>query len=316
MPGSYVRRATAPALAQPAGGPPPTGPAGPGARVRRQGFLVRALVVVGLLVLVYPAAADWFSARNHNNELTEYTQSVSATTPAERSAARRMAENYNRQLPQGVLRDPYTSGPASESAEQHAYATYEELLTVSDNGVIGRVRYPDVGIDLPIYHGTDDDVIAKGAGHIYGSSLPIGGPSTHSVLTAHSGLVHARLFTPLHDAAEGETFSVEVLGELHFYRVDAVTIVDATETRALRIVAGEDYVTLLTCTPVGVNSHRLLVRGERIAPPQDEYRATSGEEVVAGFPWWALVVVAGTVAVVVLTAPRRRRSAPEQESSR
>lgn len=273
---------------------------------RRRNLLVRALVLVGLVVLVYPTAADWFAALNHNNEITQYTQTVAAAEPLERSQALRLADTYNRQLPQGVLRDPYTAGPADAGTEQRAYADYQQLLAVSDNGVIGRVRYPGIGVDLPIYHGTDDDVISTGAGHVYGSSLPVGGPSTHSVLTAHSGLVHARLFTPLHDSREGEVFSIEVLGEQHFYRVDAITTVAADDTQALRIVQGEDYVTLLTCTPVGVNSHRLLVRGERIPPPTNEYVTTSGQDVVAGFPWWAVVIVAGAATAYVLTAPRRR----------
>ncbi|MBK0420128.1 class C sortase [Leucobacter sp. CSA1] len=263
--------------------------------------------MAGLAILLYPAAANWFSARNHNNEIAGYTQGVADLPEAERQRELRLAEDYNARMPQGPLRDPYSSAPATETEESAAYASYERLLGVSDSGVIGSLSYPEVGITLPVYHGTSDEVISKGAGHLYGSSLPVGGPSTHSVLTAHSGLASAKLFTDLHRSETGQLFSVEVLGEKHYYRVDSIVTVRPEDTRSLRIVAGEDYVTLITCTPIGVNSHRLLVRGVRVPPPESGREQLRGDEVSAGFPWWALALVGGSAASgVVLFRPRRR----------
>lgn len=261
-------------------------------------------IIVGLGILLYPSTADWFSRLNHNNEITRYQQDAAAISSQERSEALRLADEYNSRMPSGPLRDPFAYESATAETDA-GYAAYEDLLRVSGTGAIGRVRFADVGIDLPIYHGTENAVISKGAGHLYGSSLPVGGPSTHSVLTAHSGLPSASLFTPLHDVKLGDEFWVEVLGERHWYRVENIVVVDADDLRELQIIEGHDYVTLFTCTPVGINSHRLLVRGERIAAPPPEVGEMQGD-VHAGFPWWALIFVGGTAATIIVLTRRRK----------
>lgn len=156
--------------------------------------------------------------------------------------------------------------------------------------------------------GTDDDVISRGAGHLYGSSLPVGGPSTHSVRTAHSGLAHAALFAPILRADLGDMFTVEVLGEKHYYRVDQIRTVSPNDTRALQVIEGRDLVTLITCTPVGVNSHRLLVTGVRVpAPEGDGRQELVRETVTVGFAWWLVYVAAwaaGTFAIVRIVNKR------------
>lgn len=255
--------------------------------------------------MLYPTAANWFAALNHNNALTEYSQSINGLSQEERRDDLAQADLYNIRLPRGPLQDPFTSQAADAATGAQAYADYESLLDYSENGVMGRVHYPEIGIDLPISHGTSDTVISNGAGHVYGSSLPVGGQGTHSVLTAHSGLANARLFTPLHDAEIGQLFTVEVAGTNLFYRVDEIRVVAADDLQALSIVEAEDFVTLLTCTPVGINSHRLLVRGERITPPDNESFATSGDSIYAGFPWWAVIFVGGSSAVFLITRTRR-----------
>ncbi len=179
------------------------------------------------------------------------------------------------------------------------YLAYEELLRISGTDVIGTVNYPALNIALPVYHGTTDEVISKGAGHMYGTSLPVGGPSTHAVLTAHSGLPSARLFTRLPEAKVGDQFWISVLSEDHYYQVQAVDTVRPGDTESLKIIEGEDWVTLFTCTPIGINSHRFMVHAERIPDPakDDGNQFVAGDGISAGFPWWAVWFVGGSVLV-------------------
>lgn len=262
-------------------------------------------------VLLYPSAADWFARLSHNAEISGYTEEVASLSESERSAAMRVAHEYNALMPQGVLRDPFSEGSVDEIAETRAFGLYTEMLRVNESPVMGAVDYPALDISLPVFHGTSDEVLTKGAGHLYGSSLPIGGPGTHSVLTSHSGLAQASLFTPLTRAQHGETFTVKVLGETHHYRVKSIQTVLPNEVDALRIVDGSDAVTLITCVPVGINSHRLLVTGERLDTPSTSPTHTTlqGDGMVAGFPWWAVWFVAGNSVVAwgLFSKPRARR---------
>ncbi len=286
-----------------------------GAGMRGKSLLVPVLLQLGAMVgigaLLYSSAADWFATLGHNAEISGYVREVEAMPPAEREAMLETARHYNSFMPLGVLRDPYTPGAAdADLSADSAYRAYEQVLSVSENGVIGQIGYPRLGIALPVYHGTSNEVISKGAGHLYGSSLPVGGPSTHAVLTSHSGLVHAELFTPLTNARIGDTFTVMVLGEVHTYRVDQIETVLPEQTESLQVVEGRDYVTLITCTPTGINSHRLLVRGVRIADPVDSDALTviAGDGRTAGFPWWAVGFLGGSAAFACfLFAPSRPR---------
>lgn len=288
---------------------PPATRKGGGKRGRGDAVLVLIIITVGIAILLYPVAADWFSSRNHNSEITGYRKDVSQIDPAVRAEELQLADAYNAHMPQGLLRDPYSSSPVAPEEEDEAYRSYQRILGVSERGVIGAVSYPELGITLPLSHGTSDAVISRGAGHLYGSSLPVGGPSTHSVLTAHSGLANARLFTPLVDGAKvGQTFTVEVLGEKHYYEVRSVKNVLPENTDSLRIEPGKDYVTLITCSPIGVNSHRLLVRGERVPGPEADTGALANDDLTAGFPWWAVALIGGAALTGgVLTMQQRAR---------
>lgn len=292
---------------------------------RGRGLLFQLLLqfgaMVGIGALLYPAASDWFAAVGHRAEVSGYLREVEAMPAGEREAEFEIARQYNAFMPRGVLRDPYAPAAGTdEFGTDSAYRAYEQVLSVSGNGVIGELRYPRLGIGLPIYHGTGDDVLSQGVGHLYGSSLPVGGPSTHSVLTSHSGLVRASLFTRLPAARVGDTFDVTVLGETHYYEVDRIETVLPHQTEGLGILPGEDLVTLITCTPTGINSHRLLVRGVRTAAPalSGEQTVVAGDGETAGFPWWAVAFVgASGVVGYLLFAPRRPRadrSAPRQPS--
>ncbi len=277
------------------------------APITRDRVLIQIVLILGTILLLYPSAADWFSSRLHNSETSGYVQAVDHVPPRIRQDLLQLAENYNTQMPQGQLRDPYSAGDSGE--EGAAYDEYTQLLKTSPNGVIGHLVYKTAGIDLPIYHGTGEDVLSKGVGHLYGSSLPVGGPGTHSVLTSHSGLVHSTLFSKLpKQAAIGDEFTIDVMGKRNHYRVDRILTVLPHESESLRIVDGEDSVTLITCTPIGVNTHRLLVRGTRIPAPAKASAPGSwipSDGIVAGFPWWAVGLAAGVVFSFAVFATRK-----------
>lgn len=283
-------------------------------RHTRKRLPVQMMIVLGVILLAYPSAADWFATRNHNDEISGYVDAVEDMPEDAREAELEIARSYNAKMPQGPLRDPYAYDIDPE-AEGAAYADYQRLLETAPSDAMGQLRYPSAGISLPIYHGTSDPVISKGAGHLYGSSLPIGGPGTHAVLTSHSGLVNARLFSDLPQRAQkGDIFTVTVLGKTSRYRVDQILTVLPHESDALRIVDGEDYVTLITCTPLGVNTHRLLVRGERIgdAPVSDtESRTVPGDGLATGFPWWAVWMAGGVALSFLVHVPQARRGGDE-----
>ncbi|WP_454138633.1 class C sortase [Microbacterium paulum] len=271
--------------------------------------LLQAVAMVGIGLLVYPDAADWFARLDHNAEISGYVDTVDQTVTGERKAMLDAAYAYNDQLQPGPLLDPYLNNVSAE-AEAGVYAAYEQLLSVSGSDAIGTLSYPAVGITLPIYHGTSDETLGRGVGHLYGSSMPVGGPSTHAALTSHSGLPQAKLFTTLLDAKVGDTFWIDVLGEEHYYRVQSTETVLPGETESLAIAPGQDLVTLFTCAPIGVNSHRFMVHAVRIPdPPADSEQVVAGDGLTAGFPWWALWFVGGSavVAVILFAPPRKKR---------
>ncbi len=285
--------------------------------ITRDRVLIQVVLILGTVLLLYPSAADWFSSRLHNSELSGYVKTLEKADPEVRQDLLDLAEDYNERMPQGPLRDPYSVG-GNTADESAAYSAYERLLQASTNGVIGNLIYQGVGVDLPLYHGTDDEVLTKGVGHLFGSSLPNGGSGTHSVLTSHSGLVNATLFSNMpKKSAMGDEFSLDVLGEKHYYRVDQILTVLPHESESLRIVEGEDHVTLITCTPIGINSHRLLVRGARIPAPIEQRAAgiwVPGDGIVSGFPWWAVGLGTGVFLSFAAFATRSGPSRAKQES--
>lgn len=272
-------------------------------------FIVLA-AVIGVGVLLYPTAAAWFSDRVHATEISGYVDSVQNLNPSEQKALFEEARKFNEGLPSGPLRDPYSLNSKGEQAVIGAGSeAYKKMLAVGPGGMMGRISIPSIRADLPIFHGTEEDALSKGVGHLFGSALPVGGASTHSVLTGHSGFVNATLFDHVDQMAEGDVFSISTLDETLYYKVDQILTVLPDETDALRKVEGKDYVTLITCTPKGVNSHRLLVRGERTDPPSvgDPQQVLPSTTIDPGFPWWALAMLGITVVAVVVTRPRERK---------
>lgn len=214
------------------------------------------VLVIGLSLLLYPSVSNFYNTHIYRKVITEYKEEVKEIRPERVVKMLEEAEEYNKRLASKEY-------PWSMSDEE--MAEYNSLLKTSKSGIIGVVDVPAANISLPIYHGTDEQHLQIGAGHIETSSLPIGGESTHAVISGHRGLPSARLFTDLDMLVEGDKFQITVLDNVVSYEVDKISIVLPEDMSQLGIVKGEDYCTLVTCTPYGVNSHRLLIRGHRIS---------------------------------------------------
>ena len=210
--------------------------------------------LVGITLLLYPAVSDYWNSKTQTRAIVDYEAVLEYMEPEDYSAIFEQAYDYNRRL--FAQRDPlmyFDEVPG-----------YYEALDVLGHGMIGYLKIDRIDVELPIYHGTSTEVLNVGVGHLEGSSLPVGGESTHSVMSAHRGLPSAKLFTDLDRVELGDTFQITVLDQVLTYQVDQITIVTPTEIDDLKIVEGKDYCTLFTCTPFGINTHRLLVRGIRI----------------------------------------------------
>lgn len=230
-------------------------------RTRRSALPVILSVLVFLLgvgMLAYPSVSNWLSNRNQSELIMEYANAVDDMDDTDAEQEIRKAEDYNHDLADTVklVDDPFVddSGDRTE---------YNSLLNATDAGIMGYVEIPKIDVLLPIYHGVGSDILTKGIGHLPETSLPVGGESTHCVLAGHSGMSNARLFTDLTKLNEGDAFIIHVYNRDLCYTVDQIKKAAPTDTSDLQIVDGEDFVTLVTCVPVGVNSHRLLVRGTR-----------------------------------------------------
>lgn len=237
-------------------------------------LLAVACGVAALGLLLYPLIGELISEKYHSDVETTYTTAIADTDDTELTAQWQAAEQYN-----DMLSGTATITEGGASAPPLAYA---EQLTVG--GVMAYVDIPKIGVYLPVQHGTDADTLERAVGHVVGTSLPVGGSSTHAVLSAHSGMASSRLFSDIDQLATGDTFYIHVLGEVLAYKVDAINTVLPTDTRLLQIEEGKDYVTLVTCTPFGINTHRLLVRGHRV-PYTSEQDAVATETQKTASSW-------------------------------
>ena len=226
-------------------------------------ILVAVIFLAGLSLLLYPFIANKWNTYRQERLISSYDEVVSEKTAAgsiDYEAEWLKAQQYNENLLPSILPDSFAVAEANEGEDEE----YMSALNLAGDGIMGTVEIPKINIRLPIYHTTDEEVLEKAAGHLEGSSLPIGGESTHAVISAHRGLPSASLFTDLDLLEIGDHFLIHVLDETLCYEVDQILTVEPDETEALQVEDGEDLVTLLTCTPYGVNTHRLLVRGHRV----------------------------------------------------
>ena len=255
-------------------------------------ILAAACGAVALGLLFYPLVGELLNEKYHSNVETTYTAVIADTDDAELTAQREAAEQYN-----AMLSGAATITEGGASAPPLAYA---QQLTVG--GVMAYVDIPKINVYLPVQHGTDADTLERAVGHVVGTSLPVGGSSTHAVLSAHSGMASSKLFSDIDQLTEGDTFYIHVLGDTLAYRIDAINTVLPTDTSLLQIEDNKDLVTLVTCTPFGVNTHRLLVRGHRV-PYVPEQEAPAAAEKPAASSWTqhyliGLGIGLGAVAVI------------------
>lgn len=263
-------------------------------------ILIVLILITGLGIFFYPTASDIISRITSTTVIKDYQRTIETTDKAEMEAMYQAAVEYNKNLPEHLSMDPFGTSSEEPYAED---GVYNQLLSV--NGVMGYVDIPRIDIYLPVYHGTSEEILQKGAGHLYGSALPVGGEGTHSIISAHRGLPAAKLFTDLDQMKEGDVFYFHVLDRIIAYEVDQIKVVEPTELEDLNPVPREDYMTLFTCTPYGINSHRMLVRGHRIP-----YEVTGVEEpeIVMeqppkskpSLPAWVTVSIVGTVCLVII----------------
>lgn len=217
------------------------------------------IFLVGLSVMLYPSVSDAVNRKHQSRAVAGYAEEVEQLSDADYQTYFDAADAYNRQLnttPNAFYKPDLVSG-------------YAQTLDISGTGIMGYITIPKISVELPIYHGTDEGVLQVAAGHLEGSSLPVGGAGTHAVISAHRGLPSAKLFTNLDELEVGDRFTITVLNRVLTYEVDQISIVLPTEIDQLLPTEGMDYVTLMTCTPYGINTHRLLVRGHRVTAPEN-----------------------------------------------
>lgn len=212
------------------------------------------VLVLGVMILLYPTVSDYWNSFHQSRAIASYLEQIENIDPVDYENEWARAEQYNREL---------SGKPNRFMLSEEEYAEYETMLNLTGSGIMGYIEIPKISCSLPIYHGTDEAVLQIAVGHIEGTSLPTGGAGTHTVLSGHRGLPSARLFTDLDQMEEGDLFVIRVLDRVMTYMVDQILIVLPEEMDALSIDPNEDYCTLVTCTPYGINSHRLLVRGHR-----------------------------------------------------
>ncbi|WP_022873468.1 class C sortase [Nesterenkonia alba] len=275
----------------------------------RWALVISTLMVFGLCVMLYPTAAQWFTAWDQRDRVQEYSEYMQTVPGPEREAELQRARDYNQQLASGQRSiDPFAADPYIEGNEDVTLLEdsdpYWDILSGRPDGIMARIRIPSIDADVPVYHGTTDDVLTRGIGHLEGTAFPVGGAGTHAVVTGHRGLPQAELFTRLDEVDVGETFLVEVFGEVLAYEVISTEVVEPHETESLHPQPGRDLMTLVTCTPLGINSHRILVTAERTEYIPDRYEI--GPSPVA-FPWWALALaVALALQALYLWRTKRR----------
>ena len=264
--------------------------------------LLLIILLAGLGLLGYPTFADWWNSFHQSRAIAGYSEQVSKIDDAEYEKMLEDAREYNKTLlEKGVGRFIMTDEEREE---------YNSLLDIDGSGIMGYVEIPKINVSLPIYHGTDEAVLQIAVGHIEGSSLPVGGEGTHCVISGHRGLPSAKLFTDLDQLTEGDIVQITVLDETLTYEIDQIRIVLPNELEELALDPKKDYLTLVTCTPYGINSHRMLVRGHRIDNPDaHDVRVTSDASQIK--PLHVLPVVIGIIAVILviyMIVSSRRRS--------
>ena len=282
-------------------------------------FFIVIIFLAGLSLLLYPFVANQWNNHRQKQLISSYEDNLTELTEAgdiDYAKELKTAQAYNDALVPSILPDSFAVADAREEED----SAYMNCLNLTGDGMMGIVEIPKIAIKLPIYHGTSDEVLQQAAGHLEGSSLPIGGESTHAVISAHRGLPSASLFTDLDQLEEGDHFLIHVLNETLCYEVDKISVVKPEETSSLAVEEGKDLVTLLTCTPYGVNTERLLVRGHRVPYVEqevaDEKTPLSGISLHTNYLLWVIIgLVITTIFILVLYLKEKKLQKKKNETS-
>lgn len=252
-------------------------------------IVLLVILFLGLCIMLYPVVSDWWNARTQSIAIATYQKKANEISESRYEEIIAAAQKYNEQLS-----DIYA--PLSNYDEIQGY---EDILDITGTGIMGYVTIPSINVQLPVYHGTSEEVLNIAIGHLQGTSLPVGGSSTHSVIMAHRGLPSARLFSDLDELVKGDTFTITVLNEVMTYEVEDIFIVLPEETQKIEIVPEKDYVTLMTCTPYGVNTHRLLVRARRIET-EEELLVKVPSDAMQVDPMLVIPVIAAPLVLILI----------------
>ena len=267
------------------------------------------LFLIGLGIAAYPFVSNWYYQNIANTQISDYEQAVSEGDAKAYKEAFADARKYNEILVGQTVPDVFAIREGTTDKD------YESRLNIRGDGMMGYIQIPVIDVNLPIYHYSTEETLLKGCGHIFGSSLPVGGKSSHAVITAHRGLPSAELFSELDKVHEGDKFFLKILDQTLAYEVDQTEVVDPSDTRSLAIERGKDYVTLVTCTPYGVNTDRLLVRGHRVPYEPGDEAADTGfrmERLLTLLARIAAVAAGvGMAALIVWLVNRQRRKSLE-----
>lgn len=267
-------------------------------------LILFGIILVGIGLLAYPTFADWWNSFHQARAIQSYAKAVSNLDREEYDRIIAEAEEYNRELSLTGAVWNMTNAQIRE---------YNKMLTIDESGIMGYIDIPKINIKLPIYHGINDEVLSVAIGHIEGTSLPVGGDGSHCVLSGHRGLPSARLFTDLDKVVEGDTWTLTVLDRTYTYECDQIRVVEPTDLSTLGMEEGKDYCTLVTCTPYGVNTHRLLVRGHRIANASGEANVIADAILIESVyiaPFIAVpMLIVLIIEMLIVTGRRRRKKA-------
>ena len=278
-------------------------------------FLFILMIIVGLGIILYPIISNQVYQKYYQDVIGNYERTVTKQKNSQNEKLIEEAREYNHSLTSTNIVDAFQN-PNRESSSE-----YMSILNVNDKGMMGYISIPKIDVRIPIYHGTSSNVLQKGVGHLEGSSFPVGGENTHAILSAHRGLPSSRLFTDLNQLKERDIFYIYILDQVFAYQVDQILVTEPSETEALKIVDGKDYVTLVTCTPYAINTHRLLVRGERIDYNRDVEKQTqidmslSTADVIL-YVGLTIAVVLIIVAVIMLIRYKKKKGKNRQISSK
>ena len=277
---------------------------------------------LALLITLYPIISNYVNEKYASEIHTAYEEIIQQADNSALLEAKKQAIAYNETITPGTAGEAYSQAALMDASED-----YESQLNIAGNGTMGYVEIPKISVNLPIYHGTGNDSLERGVGHLLGSSLPVGGESTHAILTGHSGMATQKMFTDLEQLAVGDVFYLHILDETLAYQVDSIKTVLPYDTSLLGIVSGKDYCTLVTCTPYGVNTHRLLVRGTRIpyekaeviveeTAQEEQPRSSWEEKYLLGLFLGVLAVLILFLAAFILMQLRRKYVARRKSARR